>query len=318
MKYLLLLLTIFIPFTQSEAQTNMNIGGTGGLEIEFDTNYFTPFSEVTASLNDYAQIAQTTKIYWKMDGKNLPEFNNQRSIKFKLKDTGEKTSLQAIVENTNKQTLSSTKTITPNYVDIIVEPQTRTPSFYKGRSLPSAYSTINLTAVINGNINSTDYVYNWYLNDINLDKGNVIGKYKTSAFLGMNSYNTITLTINKTDGEVVAKRVIEIAPVEPELYFYEIDALFGINQKPIVNSLNLIGSSVIVRAEPYYLDLKTFNKPQYVEWKIDGIRSPNRNNNPYEATLVKPEVGGKTEISFHVRNLDDILQGVENSFIVNH
>ncbi len=318
MKYLVLILTLFIPFTYSEAQSDFNIGSNSELSIDLDTSYLSPFSEVTASLNDYTQIAQTNKIYWKIDGKSVPEFNNQRSIKLTLKDVGETTNLQAFVENANKQTVSAKKLISPIYLDIIVEPQTRTPSFYKGRALPNTFSTINLTAIINGSINSADYVYNWYLNDINLDKGNVLGKYKTSATLGMDTYNTVTLSVSRTSGELVTKRVLEIATVEPELYFYEVNTLFGISKNPIINSLNLIGNSTIVRAEPYYLDIKTYNKPQHVEWKIDGARSPNRNTNPYEVTLARPGGSGKTEVGFHVRNLDNVLQGVEDSFSVKY
>ena len=318
MKYLVLILTLFLPFAYTSAQTNLNLSGNSELSIEFDTSYFTPFSEVTASLNDYAQTAQTNKIYWKIDGKSIPEFNNQRSVKLTLKNVGETTNVQVFVENANKQTVSAKRTINPIYLDIIVEPQTRTPSFYKSRALPSYGSTVNLTAMINGNINNTDYVYNWYLNDVHLDKGSVVGKYKTSAVLGMDDYNTVTLSVSKTTGELLAKRVIEIAPVEPELHFYEVNALYGINKNPILNSLNLIGNSAIVRAEPYYLDIKTYNKPQYVEWKIDGVMSPNRNNNPYEATLARPEISGKSKVGFHVRNLDNILQGVEDNFIINY
>ena len=318
MKYLVLILTLFLPFAYTSAQTNLNLNSISELSIEFDTSYFTPFSEVTASLNDYAQTAQTNKIYWKIDGKSVPEFNNQRSVKLTLKNVGETTNVQVFVENANKQTVSAKRTINPIYLDIIVEPQTRTPSFYKGRALPSYGSTVNLTAMINGNINNTDYVYNWYLNDIHLDKGSVVGKYKTSAVLGMEDYNTVTLSVSKATGELLAKRIIEIAPVEPELHFYEVNALYGINKNPIINSFNLIGNSAIIRAEPYYLDIKTYNKPQYVEWKVDGIRSPNRNNNPYEATLARPGGTGKSKVGFHVRNLDNILQGVENDFIINY
>ncbi|KXJ98966.1 MAG: hypothetical protein UZ19_OD1000566 [Parcubacteria bacterium OLB19] len=318
MKYFVLILTLFLPFTFTSAQTSLNLGGNSELSIEFDTNYFTPFAEITASVNDYTQTSQTNKIYWKVDGKSVPEFNNQRSVKLNLKDLGEATNIQVFVENANKQTVTAKKTINPIYLDIIVEPQTRTPSFYKGRALPSYGSTVNLTAMINGNINNTDYVYNWYLNDVHLDKGSVVGKYKTSAVLGMDDYNTVTLSISKTTGELLAKRVIEIAPVESELHFYEVNALYGANNIPILNSLNLIGNSAIVRAEPYYLDIKTYNKPQYIEWKVDGVRNPNRNNNPYEVTLARQGGSGKTEVGFHVRNLDNTLQGVEDSFIINY
>ena len=320
MKYLLFVLTLLVPFTYTNAQVNLNFAnGTNELTIDLNTNYISPLTEITASLNDYSQASQSSKVYWKIDGKSAPEFNNQRSIKLKTKNVGEITNLQVFVETTNKQTISAKKTLNPVYLDIIVEPQTRVPDFYRGRALPSNYSSVNFTALINGNTtNSEQYIYNWDLNGKNLEGGAISGKYKTSAILGINSFNTLTLSVSKASGELVAKRSIEISPVEPTISFYEVNALYGISELPIKQNFNLLSNSVLVRAEPYYLDINTYNKPQYVEWKIDGVRNPNRNNNPYEVTLAKQGGSGKTDISFHVRNLDEILQGAQNSFSIKY
>jgi hypothetical protein len=318
MKYLVLALVLFIPFSYSQAQNNLSTGATE-LTIDLNTSYPSPFTEMTATINDYSQSSQSNKIYWKIDGKSVVDFNNQREIKFATKDAGEVTNLQVFIETAGGRTFSASKVIKPIYVDIIIEPQTRTPSFFKGRSLPSIDSTINLTALINGTTaGSEQYLYNWDLNGVNLEKGSVLGKYTIPAIVPIDAYSVLTLSINKTNGELLAKRSVNIIPVEPTLYFYEVNTLYGISTIPIFSSLNLIGNSTVVRAEPYYLDIKTYNKPQHLEWKIGGSRSPSSGNNPYEVTLAKQGGSGSTNVSFHVRNLTDILQGAENDFEVKY
>lgn len=317
MKYFLLIFALLLPFGFSLAQTNMNLSANE-LSIELKSSDLKPFSKVKATVNDYVYTVSTQAITWKIDGKTKPEFDNQRTVEVQLNDLGKPTKLQVFIKTQEGFTVSAEKNIDPIYLDIIVEPQTRTPSFYKGRALPSIDSTINLTALINGGIeNSEKYIYNWDLNGVNLQSGGAIGKYKLSTTIPMGQIGLLTLNISKVTGEIIARKTLEILPVEPEIAFYEVNSLFGISHLKINQTLNLIGNSTIVRAEPYYLDIKTYNQPQFTEWKIDGNRSPN-SGNPYEVTLARQGGSGKANVGFHVRNLETLLQGAESSFRVNY
>ena len=318
MKYFLLIFALFLPLSFSAAQTGMEVSKPG-LSIELKSTDLNPFSEIVAEVNDYANTASTQSITWRMDGKVMPELNNKRTINIKLKDLGQPTKLEVFIKTQEGPTISAEKTIVPIYLDVIVEPQTRTPSFYKGRALPSLESTMNLTAIINGSIeNSEKYVYNWDLNGTKLENGGAVGKYKISTKMPIGPTNVLTLTVSRVTGELIARKTVEIIPAEIEMAFYEVNSLYGLSNLKINSSLNLIGNSTVVRAEPYYLDIKTYNKPQYIEWKINGSRNRGSDNNPYEVTLARQGGNGKVNVGFHVRNLETIIQGIESSFVVNY
>jgi hypothetical protein len=70
-------------------------------------------------------------------------------------------------------------------------------------------------------------------------------------------------------------------------------------------------------AEPYYLDIRTYNDPDINEWEIDRVAQQKSNANPYVITIQKVEEGGQSDVSFHVRSTTELLQGVEDRFKVN-
>lgn len=315
MKYFFTLaIFILFPFSISSAQT---INNTSDLSIDLESDYISPLSEITASLNDYSIADQTTKIHWVIDGETKQEFANQRSIKLTTKDSGKTTSLKAVVETASGKTMEARKNITPTYLDIIIEPQTRTPSFYLGRALPSIESTVNFIALIDGN-NNSNYFYNWFLNNTNLEGGPVRGKNSVAVKVPFGGYNVITLVVTNNQGELVARRSIELVSVDPELFFYETNALTGIKHIPVKQSLNLIGDTINVKAEPYYLDINTYNRPHLIEWKVDGIRSPSSGGNPYEVTLARQGGSGTSRVEFQVGNSLAILQGAKSEFKINY
>ena len=87
--------------------------------------------------------------------------------------------------------------------------------------------------------------------------------------------------------------------------------------KPVTN-LSLVGLSTSVQAEPYYLNVLTYNNPEFLEWEIDGRQTNQTTSNPYEITLGRDSGTGVSEVNFHVRSLTDLLQGGEGSFRVNY
>lgn len=331
-RFVLVFILFFIPFNFLQAQSVTDFVNTGinqaqsvtdfidsGLNIEFEANQFTPFTEITAHVNDYSLTTQTSDIYWEIDGVTKKELTNQRTITFVTKDLNQPTTLKVTVESIDGEIFTAQEVVNPSYLDIIIEPQTRTPAFYRGRGLPTLDSTINLTAVLNGdNKNVNNYIYNWTINGTNIESGASRGKYKTSTVVPYGEYNVITVTISDLQGKPVAIRSTEIRSADPEIKFYRVNPLNGIESIPIKGSLTMIGNSVNVRAEPYNLDIKTYNRPELLEWRIDGTRSPSSRGNPYEVTLAKQGFNGTSLIGFHVRNLEDVLQGAESEFEVKY
>ncbi len=316
MRYVFIMLTLVfaLPVSSLEAQTSNLIYGQEALTIDLTPAYPAPGEAFTATVNDYALPVQGIGLRWVVDGKPLAA-DNQRTITLTAKDVGSITTIDLIVDLPGGGTSRATKRIEPVYLDIILEPQTRTPAFYHGRALPSIGSSVNATAIINGGaVSPGALIYTWRVNNETLENGAVRANNTVTFTMPRGQFATLSLEVSRLDGTLLGRRIFDIQNSEPRLVFYETNPLYGLTMKAVQDSLLLVGSSLSVRAEPYYLDLLTYNNPDYLEWKIDGVINRNPSANPYEVTVAQTGVSGSSRVNFHVRNTTQVLQGVQGGF----
>ena len=309
-------LTLFsLLATPVFAQFDASSFSTPELSIDLQPTFPGPGEEVTATLNDYAGGAYGSNVTWVLNGRELPNYHNQRSITFVAGNSGDEQILKALLDRPIGGQLVLSTTIKPLYLDIVVEPQTRVPNFYTGRSLPSIGSTVNVTALVSdqNGIRNDDFVYTWKINQDVIEGGPIRGRNQTSFVVPLGNRSTLTVEVTNINGTTIAKRSVFLAAVQPELLFYEVSSLFGVSHKPITNNLPLIGNSVVVRAEPYYLDSRVYNDPDIHEWTINNTTGPNSGKNPYEVTLQRTSANGTSILQFHVRDISQLLQGAEGS-----
>jgi hypothetical protein len=322
MKYKFLLLAlILIPFLNVEAQSPVTLDyGETQLEIDLDPAFPEPETEFTATANDYGLPIQGSGMRWFIDGELLSSAINQRTIKLTSGKNGDSTKIKLVIDYPGGGTLAKEITVKPVFLDVIIEPQTRVPVFYKGRPLPSVGSTVNMTAIVNGNvIPPSSLLYTWKLNGKVLESGSIRGRNVITFTMPQGQYATINLDVRNATGEPIARRVFDLIKVNPKLSFYESSGFYGLKQKAVETDVLLLGNSITMRAEPYYLDIKTYNHPDFLEWSIDGITSDNNVSNPYEVTLAtEGGLTGKTNVNFHVRNTVQLLQGAQGSFGVSY
>ena len=308
---------LFLPIFVTHAQIGASITEPG-ISIKITPTYPEPDTAFTASLDDYSSIDRVTNIAWKVDGEVQQSAANLRELNLRSMDGGQSTVIEAVVTYSTGRTQTIKQTVTPRYLDIIVEAQTKTPSFYLGRSLPSADSTVNLTAVLsNTAIANGNLLYTWRLNNTVIGGGAQRGKNKTSITTPAGTAFLIGLEVSTLTGEILARRTVSVPSVSPTLHFYEKSSLYGLSNRS-VSSLNLTGDSITMQAEPYNLAIETYNLPDLVEWKINGAVVRNPNQNPYEITLTADnQTFSASTIDFHVRNLSSLLQGVRGQFKLN-
>lgn len=308
---------LFLPIFVTHAQIGASIAEPG-ISIKITPTYPEPDTAFTASLDDYSSIDRVTNIAWKVDGEVIPLAANLRELNLRSKGDGQSTVIEAVVTYSTGRTQTIKQTVTPRYLDIIVEAQTKTPSFYLGRSLPSADSTVNLTAVLsNTAIANGNLLYTWRLNNTVIGGGAQRGKNKTSITTPAGTAFLIGLEVSTLTGEILARRTVSVPSVSPTLHFYEKSSLYGLSNRS-VSSLNLTGDSITMQAEPYNLAIETYNLPDLVEWKINGAVVRNPNQNPYEITLTSDnQTFSASTIDFHVRNLSSLLQGARGQFKLN-
>lgn len=313
---LALFLVLFVPGLASAQISATGISESSSIVLE--PAYPEPQSTFTAKVNDYSLAAPTNSIVWRVNGEVVPD-SNTRNITLEAGRAGERMLIEAFLVQAEDQAVTLTKNLTPVYLDIVAEPQTRTPAFYQGRSLPSIGSQVNLRAILNGlNIPAQDLMYSWSVNNSFVNGGPLRGLNSSSVTVPRGNAFLVSLSISNLNGTELVRRDIYLPSVKPEVHFYEKTALYGLDNKSL-NSFNLISNSATLVAEPYYLDLQTYNQPSLLEWEVDNKEQISNSNNPYEITLGRPTgVGsGRSQLDFHVRNLAELLQGTRGDLRVN-
>lgn len=317
MKYLYFAFIILcIPFGALAQITEEII--TQGPTLAISPTFPEPLSPVMITVDDYASVTTVSGITWKINGQVISDSQNLRSITLTAPEAGKSTKIEAVLQSGSTASTLTT-TITPQYIDLLVEPQTKSPAFYKGRSLPSIGSLVQVTALLSDTtLSSNDLLYTWRLNNTVLNGGAIRGGTKTIFTIPMGQLHLVSVDIAKLDGTLVTQRTVEIPSVTPHVRFYEHNALYGLIKRSFTNN-TLTGSTITLKAEPYHLDLQTYNNPDVLTWEIDGKDTINTNTNPYEITLTRPYEGfaGSSRVSFHVRNLTQLLQGGEGEFRLN-
>ena len=292
--------------------------GAPELGLELQPPYPRPGETIAVSLNDYQGGFYGATIDWLLDDRALPEVKNQRRITITADPNSAAQTLQAVLTSTNGNKRTLTSVIRPIYLDVVIEPQTRAPHFYLGRSLPSVGSMVNATALISGKgFRNPDLVYTWRLNRQVLEGGAVRGRNQVSFDTPMGSEMILSVQVAEPNGTVLASRAMLLPIVRPELLFYEVSPLFGMSSRPLSPQYTLLGNSTMVRAEPYHLDTRVYNDPDVSEWEINRVPVGELSGNPYEITLQRTTTGGASELNFHVRSRAQLLQGVEEDITIN-
>jgi hypothetical protein len=319
MPYIIVLLCfLLLPISSIHAQSGL-IYGDEALTIDLEPLFPEPNTPFTATANDYAVPVAVAGMRWFIDGQLVTDSVNERSISYVAPQVGETMKIMLVLDLPDGKTISAEKIITPVYLDIIIEPQTRTPAFYRGRGIPSMGSTVNATAIINGNsLLPRDLIYFWQVEGVVLNGGEQRGKHVASFTMPRGQAATLRVEVRRPTGEIVARRLLSIPSVAPEIIFYETSSLYGMSQLSLTNPFPLIGSTISLHAEPYNLDLATYNNPDHLTWEIDGVDYQNPSANPYEISLAAASAGGRSLVNFHVRNTTQVLQGAESNFTITY
>lgn len=321
MKWLCLLIGIFSWLTLSPAVFAQFSGsvGTEQVAITLDPQYPNPGDTVIATLEDYSVDTSGATRVWLVNGSEQTNLQNQRTVTFIAPAVGQSLALTAQLQFTDKPSVTASKTITPNYLDVIIEPQTYTPVFYSGRALPVHGGLVNLTALVSdasGLVNQSEYSYNWQLNGSSVYGGARKGGYRAQITVPYGRNSIVSVSVQDQTGATIARRLVNVPSVPVSLKFYELSTLYGLSDQAITDSIALIGNSTSIRAVPYYLDTRASLYSLFTKWEIDGTPITT-GDDPFEISLRKQGVGNG-RIDFEVRNTKELMQGDAASFTVTY
>lgn len=309
-RLVLVALVFFAVPVSAQLQTDFLGAST---ELIVSPEFPQPGETVSVEFANFGRYSRND-IVWRLNGEVIANANNRRAVEYVASSLGKEDIVTATVVLPSGSTRSFTVQVVPTYVDIVIEPQTRVPNFYEGRAVPSIGSQVNATALVNnGKLLTGDYLYTWRVNGQALEGGPIRGTNQVTFETPRGSRVLLQLTVTDTDGNTLGKKALYVESVKPEMVFYEFNSLHSQSHIAISDTLIMVGSAATIVAEPYYLDIRTYNNPDISEWEIDRDTQDNSNSNPYRITVQNVEQGGQSKVSFHVRSTTELLQGVEDS-----
>ena len=127
----------------------------------------------------------------------------------------------------------------------------------------------------------------------------------------------ILLTVEVLDGSntVIAQETRYVTITTPEMYFYEKNPLRGVLPQSLFDPHVLVGEEMTLRAEPFYITEGLSERDALREWRIDGVKTE-ASEDPHEIILRKEGGQGSATVSFHIRNLANLLQGIQKELTI--
>lgn len=276
-------------------------------EISFSPQFPSPGEEVkvTLSTNTFNPIGAS--ITWIIDGADTPALKNQLTFTLTAKESGEHTTVGAFISS-GLDVFAVENTLTPNEMDIIVEAETIVPSFYKGRPLPGAGSTVYVSAIPGGDVPPASLFYSWRIGNETLYGGPVRGKQRAAFVLENGRKKVVRLSVTKENGVVVGEKLIVINDTRTLTRFYKENLLRGTETIAVENTLFLDEEEVGVQAIPYFMssDIQE-DEAGFYEWRLNNRLVENAGNDPFSIALRKSG-SGKASLDFAVRNKNDLMQ----------
>lgn len=311
---IVLLATIFS--IAGSGTTHAQLFDAGSVSIATSPHYPEPFAHVTAELSAYSYDLRGAGISWYINGVEHTESKNSNSLTFQAGDRGVEDVITAIITFPNGSTKTAKHTITPARVDVAIESNTLVPSFYRGRALPAANSTIRAVALPFTNTPPSRLTYTWSQNGRVLFGGARLGQNIAEFTIPYGGLSRLAVSIADETGTTFMQKTIEVRTVDPLLRFYEDNPLRGLSRVAIIDPLTLIGDETTIQAEAYYIDKSILDGNMFTEWKINGRAVENMSDDPQSITLRKEGGSGRFTVDFELRNLEALLQGIKDRFVI--
>lgn len=280
-----------------------------------------PEQSVTLTVEGFAFDLDRTRIRWFESGVLIKNAIGGKTITVVSPNIGKKNTYEALIETPQGGTVSTSYTLAPSNVLLLVEGKTYTPPFYKGRALPSHSSTVTITAFPNfgTSVNKDSLLYEWREDGVVLGSKSGAGK-STLTLTGTRPLSTVLIevSVSNTANTLFARGDLLLAPQDPEIYVYKESPILGIMlEKAESESFELSDPEVNLMAYPYFFSgtNRLANNLAYT-WTLNG--SPVSSGEKGGITLRKEgNQSGQATVGISIRNTREILQSAKKQLTIS-
>ncbi len=278
-----------------------------------------PGASFEVRVDAYAYDIDRATIDWIINGTARDDLANSRTVTLTAPALGERTAISVSVTEPSGATHTAETAFAASAIDIIVEGQTRVPTFYAGAAAPSVGSAVRLVAMpsvytaAGTLIAPANLIYTWRIGSTVAAAGR--GKQVLETRMPRTGRMEMSVTAETSDGSARHTSFTRITPAEPTVIFYEDNPLYGIARTALPSAFTLLDEEISVRAEPYFVSRDIFNNADYA-WRINNQAVANPNADPQVLTLRRTGGAGEAAVGFTIRNTTALLQAALGEFRV--
>lgn len=309
-----------------DTNTGLPNGFDEQISIKTSPNYPKPNQPMTVYLESYSTDLNKAIITWKRDGTTILEGRGAKQLTITAPDNNESSTISATINKSNGGVLVQNIVLSPSQVEIIYEPFTYTPPFYKGRSLFTSQSAIKFVAVASffnnagQRYNASDLIYQWTINGQVYESVSGAGKnifYYQSPLIQRDM--VVGVNVLSPNSNTKAKDEVEISLYNPQVFAYENNPIYGsMFEKAVLNNFLLNRSEVELTAVPFFFntDSRENINLQY-KWLINGEEIQ---IGPTQGSVIfgnQDDIAGSSQIGIVVNKIDNLLQQSQTSLRIN-
>jgi len=249
-------------------------------------------------------------VTWTQDGAIVKQGVGERTYSFTTRGLGEPTTVRVSISST-QGIYSQTFTFNPSRVHLIWEADTTVPQLYRGKALYSPgsnYKVVAFPTVYSGSarILPSALSYQWRLADEPVANQSGLGR-STFAMTGDQLQAGEDISVDVYYGtKKVGRGQVFISSIEPQILFYQRDALRGVlYDAALPGAISLTGREITVQAEPFYFSTgaqRSGNIP--FAWTLNGASTSGPDSARGIITLRQSGSGeGEAQLGVSIQNL---------------
>ena len=299
--------------------TALSAGAIGSdatdLSLSVSPQYPSAGESFTVKAKSFSFDQVRANFQWLLNGKIVSSGKGLSEQIFTASKLGSQMAIKAIATMNDGSSFKAQVVVNVADIDLVVNPLTYTPLFYRGSPFASPGSAVEIYAMPHlfsggARIAPKNLIYEWFQdgNKSSAQSGEGKNKFTFSTMDAANASYEVILRASSASNSVSVEKSIKVRPVSPQVLFYEINKLTG--RKNLASSSFSLraGNAMSLLAEPYFFGLAALARAA-VSWSTNGAVIETTGENPKILELTASENSiSSTNFGFSIEDTKTIYQ----------
>ncbi len=315
MKRLPLLWLAFLLALPLWAGAELDIGNS--VNIVLSPEHPKANERVSAEIESFSTNLDRAEIVWLLDGEIAAQGTGKRKFSFTTGALGSEQTLAVNLKAFDGSFFNRVLRIKPALVSLVWQAYSYTPPFYRGKALMPIEGLVSIIALPSfvksdgERISPEEIIYTWRENGRVSGDGSGYGKFSFPV-RGRIPIRPITVSVEAVapDHGLVSSAETTIAPVVPQILFYEDRPLSG---RSIKNALTdffpFEGDEMRVAAVPYFFETPERKGALAYSWSVNN--APSNERGPDITLRRSGNDNGRAQLFLNITSPKSIFQAAE-------